>query len=279
MRLFLSIFCAVTISSICSAQGIDELEQIYRPTPIDTARFEARYLYSRYDKKSGKREVDYPFVLQVGNKSLLWEDLWTFTGDSVFFAHPQPTMRTRDIMAIYKDLPAFRMNISMLFDNPDSLYCIDSFIGCMGDAVHVDKNPDIDWKISGETAMIRGFECQKAECDLSGHHWTVWFCEEIPSAYGPWKLQGLPGVVVKAETENDGHVFDLLKISSPGKLMLSTHPMNVRRNKLFSSQDMKKLRNLHKKSIKSAADFFGSDTSWMSPEMAVKQGFGNLIEN
>lgn len=56
------------------------------------------------------------------------------------------------------------------------------------------------WKLSRETAMIAGYRCQKASTRYGGRDWTAWFSPEIAVSEGPWKLRGLPGLILKAET-------------------------------------------------------------------------------
>ena len=64
--------------------------------------------------------------------------------------------------------------------------------------------PAIDWKISGDTATFGGLHCQKATGHFKGRDYIVWFCPDLPVHTGPWKLNGLPGVIVDAhDTENE----------------------------------------------------------------------------
>jgi GLPGLI family protein len=61
-----------------------------------------------------------------------------------------------------------------------------------------DAMPVIDWKISSDTAMFGGLHCQKATGHFKGRDYTAWFCPDLPLHVGPWKLNGLPGVIVQA---------------------------------------------------------------------------------
>jgi GLPGLI family protein len=67
-----------------------------------------------------------------------------------------------------------------------------------------DSLPVIAWKISGDTATFGGLHCQKATCHFKGRDYVVWFCPDLPVHSGPWKLNGLPGVIVDAhDTRNE----------------------------------------------------------------------------
>jgi GLPGLI family protein len=57
----------------------------------------------------------------------------------------------------------------------------------------------IDWKIQEDTMKIGNFNCKKAIGTFRGRTYIAWFTEEIPLPYGPWKLYGLPGLILQAE--------------------------------------------------------------------------------
>lgn len=61
--------------------------------------------------------------------------------------------------------------------------------------------PTIEWKILPDTRKQNGYTLQKASGFFRGRNYIVWFVPEIPFSAGPWKLQGLPGLIVEAEDE------------------------------------------------------------------------------
>jgi len=67
--------------------------------------------------------------------------------------------------------------------------------------------PVIDWKISADTASFSGLHCQKATGHFKGRDYTAWFCPDLPFHAGPWKLNGLPGLIVEAYDTDKEVVF------------------------------------------------------------------------
>jgi GLPGLI family protein len=70
-----------------------------------------------------------------------------------------------------------------------------------------DALPVIDWKISSDTASFGGLHCQKATGHFKGRDYTAWFCPDMPFHTGPWKLNGLPGVILDAYDAKKEVVF------------------------------------------------------------------------
>ena len=60
--------------------------------------------------------------------------------------------------------------------------------------------PVQDWNIvTDSTRQILGYHCCMATTTFRGRKWTVYFTDEIPLPLGPWKLGGLPGLILSAE--------------------------------------------------------------------------------
>lgn len=61
----------------------------------------------------------------------------------------------------------------------------------------------LPWKMIPDTSiMILGYTCKYATINYRGRHWKVWYTEEIPLSYGPWKLHGLPGLIMRATVDS-----------------------------------------------------------------------------
>jgi GLPGLI family protein len=61
-----------------------------------------------------------------------------------------------------------------------------------------DKWEIIKWEIINETKNIGEYNCRKATGKFRGRSYTAWFTEDIPIPSGPWKLYGLPGIILEA---------------------------------------------------------------------------------
>lgn len=67
--------------------------------------------------------------------------------------------------------------------------------------------PTVQWKITADTITINTLHCQKALTHFMGRDYTAWFCPDLPFQGGPWKLNGLPGLIVQAEDTKKEVIF------------------------------------------------------------------------
>ena len=89
-----------------------------------------------------------------------------------------------------------------VFTNPTdgTLTAYDKFGDDLG--YYTEPLTEQQWTVvEGSTATVIGYQCFMAESDYHGRHWKAWFTPEIPMPYGPWKLHGLPGLILKAEAD------------------------------------------------------------------------------
>lgn len=82
------------------------------------------------------------------------------------------------------------------------------------------------WNISDSTTVILGYECIMAVTDFHGRKWTVWFAPEIPVKNGPWKFDGLHGLILKAESEGGQYSFIATGIQQTNKTISPVYLAN-----------------------------------------------------
>lgn len=78
-----------------------------------------------------------------------------------------------------------------------------------------EKINNIKWNITQEFKTISGFKAQKAEGLFRGRRYIAWFTNEIPIKYGPWKLNGLPGLILNVIDDKNEVMFYAKSIKVP----------------------------------------------------------------
>jgi GLPGLI family protein len=78
--------------------------------------------------------------------------------------------------------------------------------------------PVIKWQITSDTASFSGLKCQKATGHFAGRDYIAWFCPDLPFHSGPWKLNGLPGLIVEAYDTKKQVVFKFDGLDNVDKL-------------------------------------------------------------
>lgn len=76
------------------------------------------------------------------------------------------------------------------------------------------------WKLTNDTSTILGYQAQKATCDFGGRSWVAWFSSEIPFNDGPYKFNGLPGLIMKVYDTRYHYVFEIVSIEKPEKELM-----------------------------------------------------------
>lgn len=105
-----------------------------------------------------------------------------------------------EFMTIYKNYPAGRLTHT-------EKICQDWFS-------YDEDMTDMDWTLTDSTSTVLGYKCRSAQCLFRGRVWSVFYAEDIPLPDGPWKLRGLPGLILKASDENGHYTFECIGINS-----------------------------------------------------------------
>lgn len=71
------------------------------------------------------------------------------------------------------------------------------------------------WEIIPDSSTsIIGYKCQLAKASFKGRTWFAWYAEDIPVSEGPWKLCGLPGLVLRAYDQRKQYIFDAIGMAT-----------------------------------------------------------------
>lgn len=73
-----------------------------------------------------------------------------------------------------------------------------------------DQIENYNWQILPETKTILNYSCQKASLFFRGRTIEVYFTTEIPFSDGPWKLSGLPGMILEFTIDNNAGMYDAI---------------------------------------------------------------------
>lgn len=77
------------------------------------------------------------------------------------------------------------------------------------------------WTLEKDTKVIIDYKCQKATAHFKGRTWTAWYTPEIPVQEGPWKLNGLPGLILEAQDSDNLYHFSAIGLKEITSMAIS----------------------------------------------------------
>lgn len=102
-----------------------------------------------------------------------------------------------------------------------------------------EEMPVLDWELTDSVINVLGYECQGAKCRFRGREWTAFYTEDIPLTDGPWKLHGLPGLIMKATDKKGHYTFECIGIKSKADRPITIYKVpfnNVRRSGYYDTR-------------------------------------------
>lgn len=78
-----------------------------------------------------------------------------------------------------------------------------------------DEAPAIQWQIAAGKKQIGGYNCTRATAVFRGRSYEAWFTPDIAVSAGPWKLGGLPGLILEAADTGKEVIFRFQAIQMP----------------------------------------------------------------
>jgi len=90
-----------------------------------------------------------------------------------------------------------------------------------------EKLNNLDWKVANQSKEILGYKAFLATTTFRGRDYLVWFTKDLNAEIFPWKLKGLPGVILEFE-DREGFIKGVAKtISLNSKEEVPTKVLNV----------------------------------------------------
>ena len=103
------------------------------------------------------------------------------------------------VIDLRKAVPVKCMNWEFIKNYPKKGETMFEEIHNMNEYRCIEKIETPNWQIIPDSAtIIMNYPCQLAKADFKGRTWFVWYSEDIPISEGPWKLYGLPGLILRA---------------------------------------------------------------------------------
>ena len=183
-----------------------------REPMIDRAHMKCLYRYV-YTFDTLKNELrDDLLILQIEKEVSKCYSYYTFQCDSLRRTPDGAKVwselfrRAIEKDGIYGDFPHVRMSTYVYKNYPTGQMTITDRISSQG-YCYVDSLHAQTWTMGDSTREVLGYTCQQATADFRGRLWTAWFATDIPVSDGPWKLGGLPGLILEAYDEGQQHMF------------------------------------------------------------------------
>jgi GLPGLI family protein len=185
---------------------------------LDTTQYLCKYNYTFCQDSTSKNSVrSQIMVLQVGKRISKFTSEANFIRDSLVFMYKDEDMA----VAVPKILPQISGQRNHPFakfyiykNYPQKREC--TFVGMVNTKVDMEytQQPVFNWKIvANADSVVAGYPCKKAVTSFAGRQYVAWFAPTLPISDGPYKFNGLPGLIVCLHDTRGEHRFELLTLS------------------------------------------------------------------
>lgn len=210
------ILISILVLSILASNA----QQAYQSTlskskfePIGYSTFDCLFEYQVSTKdKSDKPVVEtYNTILQVGNDVAKFWDYTAFAADSVAYLAPKATSQQKEEFTKKMRRQLYFFDETIIQGYPANKITTIGVITPNNYIFTQDINK-LEWQLYDDTLSVCGYVCRKATASYGGREWTAWYAQDIPSSAGPWKLSGLPGLILQASDSSGIHRFKAIAI-------------------------------------------------------------------
>ncbi len=115
----------------------------------------------------------------------------------------------------YASIPGIKIIREYLYKNyPSGKITTVSYVNGLNDVIFEEENETQIWTIQDSFKNILDYRCQLANCKFRGREYYAWFTTEIPINEGPWKFNGLPGLIMEVYDKNRHYHFEIVNIKT-----------------------------------------------------------------
>ena len=187
---------------------------------IDTVRLTCEYEYYFQQDSASKNTPAYQnMILQVGKNYSKFCTKTTLLKDSIIYAK-QVGGSSQSIMdklvKIAQGSPNNLLCKYEIYKNyPQKVFLTLNSLLNRDYKFQVVQTAIIDWSVDERDTVICGYNCNMATTSYAGRRYVAWFTSEIPVSEGPYKFNGLPGLILYIMDDQKQHVFKIISIQQP----------------------------------------------------------------
>lgn len=176
---------------------------------LDTTRLTVRYEVTVVSDSTKDYRMFDCAVLQIGGRYSKFYGLTTWRCDM--------NLTRRDMgkeQVAYDDIRDHVVDYEVIINNATRLMTVSHHVMFTQDILYAYEEPVpvLNWQITGEDRMINGYKCYRACIRYNGRDWAAWFTPDIPVGCGPWKLGGLPGLIMEAQDAKGHYSFSVTTV-------------------------------------------------------------------
>ncbi len=187
--------------------------QVEPATVIDTCLVCVTYTF-RYSIDTVRHKPLYDRdVLEIGRSRTLWYSAHARAIDSLFQSGAND-VNARKVCGMQAGERERYEDVITNYPTNGELSVLTNIWGT--EYCYAEAMPQIRWQIDpAPTDSLLNYACHRAEARFRGRTYVVWFAPELPFSHGPWKLGGLPGLILRAESTDGLFAWEAVSVERP----------------------------------------------------------------
>ncbi|WP_426477282.1 GLPGLI family protein [Chryseobacterium sp. CBSDS_008] len=159
-----------------------------------------RFIYEvKYKRDSTSKDITREnYYLDITSDDIVYYNRVYYVNDSLFAA--------KNLYG-YK---GYKLTSFLIKKNKSNEYQNYEYIGDVN-FYKINEKAEQNWKISDSTKTFGDYHVQKAVTEFGGRSWVAWFSKDIPIPYGPYKFNGLPGLIMELYDIKKDYHFKVIK--------------------------------------------------------------------